>query len=62
MIRKSLEDLSTEQLKKTRLGFHPDKFGRCANNVREDFEGKANEMFGVMHAMYCEKEEREKGN
>ncbi|KAM0723666.1 hypothetical protein Q7P37_000654 [Cladosporium fusiforme] len=54
-IREALQRLSKEQLKKLRVGFHPDKFGRCAEELREDFKKKAEEVFVVVNEMYGKK-------
>lgn len=39
-IREVLKGISKEELKKLRLGFHPDKFAKCAESVREEFKRK----------------------
>lgn len=54
-IRKCLKNASEEQLKKLRLGFHPDRYERCAENVREEFKRKAQEVFVVVESVYREK-------
>lgn len=54
-IRKCLNNASEEQLKKLRLGFHPDRYERCAENVREGFKRKAQEVFVVVESVYREK-------
>ena len=49
-----------DDLKSLRLKFHPDKFSRCAEEVRERVQGEAAEMFKVVDAMWRREEERKK--
>lgn len=49
-----------EELKTLRLKFHPDKFARCPEDVREQVQAEAAEVFKIVDRLWREQEERRK--
>lgn len=51
-IRRSLNHLSSSQLKHFRLLFHPDKFSKCRKDLVEGIQKQASAVFVVAEAIY----------